>query len=339
MFAFPWLPQGWRFCDGSTLSVHQHPILYQLIGNTFGGDDDYFNLPDLRNKVIIGRGPEYPAFTMGGEETHELTVPEMPKHRHQAIASANGSDSATPKDHFWPSDAGYVTQSNGNMSNQATEPAGSGIAHSNMSPYLAINYAMSLWGDYPDDTYRVQDDFIGTIRAFPKKLRAGWWVPCDGTILLVETHRSLFLEIGATYGGNGETTFALPDLRGRSTVNCGEPKGLSHYKLAEKGGEASVKLTVAEMPRHSHLPLAAAKATTSSPAGQVWANEDLRPPINGFAGAKGAGEIMNPAAIGEAGEDAPHNNMMPYLTMEYMIAAGGDRPLSSDETRDSNINP
>ena len=76
------------------------------------------------------------------------------------------------------------------------------------------------------------------------------------------------------------------------------------------------------MPRHSHLPLAAARATTSRPGGQVWANEDSRPPINGFAGAKGTGEVMNPAAIGEAGEDAPHNNMMPYLTMEYMIATG-----------------
>lgn len=329
-FAFSYAPKGWALCDGRALPVNDSTMmLYMQIGTTFGGDGTYFKLPDLRDRVVIGSGPDYPAFVRGGEETHQLTQQEMPKHRHRGTASVNGSDSPNPKDHFWPSDAGYMLQSNGSMSDQATEQTGSGIAHNNMSPYLAITYAIALWGELPGRSYPVTDDFIGTIRPFPRNFDAGWWLPCDGTILPVESYRALYSVIGQTFGGPDDKHFALPDLRGRATVNSGEPEGLSPYRMAEKGGEALVKLTPREMPRHSHAALANIRGNTKQPNGQVWANEDGRPPINCFASQKGAGAIMNHAAIGESGGDESHNNMMPYQTMEYRIAAGGDLPFNT----------
>nr|WP_295923220.1 tail fiber protein [uncultured Dyadobacter sp.] len=337
-FAFSWVPKGWLLCDGKALSIKTYPTLYQLIGDTFGGDGEYFNLPDLRDKVVIGTGPGYPAFAEGGEKTHQLTIQEMPRHRHQAVASSNGADKSTPKDNFWPSDGGYVLESDNQMSDQATEPTGNGEAHDNMSPYLAINYAICFVGLYPGNIYEVTDDFTGTIRAFPKKLDAGWWLPCDGTVLPISSYPALWKVIGNIYGGDGVDTFALPDLRGRSTVSCGEPKGLWPYKLAEKGGTASVHLAIGQMPRHSHAPLAHTEAANLVPAGQVWANEDARNPVNDFSGTKGEGELMNPAAIGESGGDEPHNNMMPYLTLEYMISAGGDWPYPPQDTHEGKVN-
>lgn len=328
-FAFSYAPQGWVLCDGSALPVNGGTMdLYQQIGTTFGGDGNYFRVPDLRDRVVIGSGPGHPAFARGGEEAHQLTYQEMPKHRHRGMASANGSDSPNPKDHFWPSDAGYMLRSNGSMSDLATEQVGGGIAHNNMSPYLAINYAIALWGQPPGRSYPVTDDFIGTIRPFPREFDAGWWLPCDGTILPVESYKALYSVIGNTFGCPDDKHFALPDLRGRATVNAGKPEGLSPYSIADKGGEALVKLTTREMPRHSHPALASTKGNSRQPEGHVWANEDVRPPVNSFASQKGAGALMNPAALGESGGDEPHNNMMPYQIMEYRIAAGGDMPRS-----------
>lgn len=329
-FAFSYAPREWALCDGRAIVVNDSTrTLYSLIGTTFGGDGTYFRLPDLRDRVTIGNGPGYPAFARGGEETHQLTHQEMPKHRHRGMASVNGADSADPKDHLWPSDAGYMLRSNNDMSELATELVGGGIAHNNMSPYLAINYAICLVGLYPGLNYRVTDDFIGTIRPFPRNFDAGWWLPCDGTVLPVESYRALYSVIGHTFGGPDDKHFALPDLRGRATVNSGKPEGLSPYLIGDKVGEALVKLTTKEMPRHSHAALASTRGSTKQPDGQVWANEDGRPPVNCFASRKGEGAVMNPAAIGESGGDEPHNNMMPYQTMEYRIAAGGEMPLKS----------
>lgn len=327
-FAFSRVPMDWEPCDGRLLQVNDYTMhLFLLIGTTFGGDENHFRLPDLRNRTIIGSGPEYRAFTQGGEQMHQLIYHEMPRHHHTAIASVNGSDSVTPKDNFWPSDAGYATHNDNTMSDQATGKVGGDVPHNNMSPYLAINYAICVKGFPPPPDFKIVYDFAGTIRAFPKILYKGWWLPCDGTVLPIEHYKTLFSVIGWTYGGNKSTTFALPDLRGRATVNWGKPEGLSPYRLGEKGGETMVKLTTDHMPRHNHAALASTRGNTTQPGGHVWANEDRRPPVDGFASQKGEGAVMNPAALGEAGGDQPHNNMMPYLTLEYMIAAGGDMPL------------
>lgn len=328
MFAFDTEIQGYIPCDGRTYPVNPDDQLFRLIGATFGKEDGRYKLPDLRDRVLIGNGPARPEFSTGGEGAHKLTIDEMPRHRHKAITSSNGSDNPSPKGHFWPADAGYVAQHNSVMSDRAVEAAGSGVAHNNMSPYLAINYTICTDGMYTDGHFPLVNDYIATIRAFATKVTPGAWLPCDGRELLISSNTALYSLLGTKYGGNGTTTFALPDLRGRAAVQhwTYSKLDLTSYGIGERAGVETVSLKVAQMPGHSHSPLASELANTQQPEGQVWANEDRRPPVDGFAVAKGAGVAMSLDALGETGGDQPHNNMMPYLGIEFMISCAGIYP-------------
>ncbi len=327
MFAFADETEGYVVCDGRTYPVNPDDQLFRLIGSTFGKEEGRYKLPDLRDRVLIGSGPAHPAFSTGGEDAHKLTVEEMPKHRHKTVTSSNKSDSPSPKEHFWPAEAGYTAQNNSVMNDQAVEAAGGGVAHDNMSPFLTINYTICTDGMYTDGQFQPVEEYLGTIRAFATKVTSGAWLPCDGRELPIASNNTLFSLLNTRYGGNGTTTFALPDLRGRAAVQYSyKNPNLTAYELGEKAGVETVSLTVSQMPGHSHAPLAAANASSQRPEGQVWANEDRRPSIDGFATAKGTGVTMSAAALGEAGGDQPHNNMMPYLGIEYMICCLGIYP-------------
>ncbi|SDG64050.1 Microcystin-dependent protein [Dyadobacter soli] len=328
MFGFPIEIQGYVPCDGRSYPVNSEDQLFRLIGATFGKEDGRYKLPDLRDRVLIGNGAAYPDFSPGGEESHKLTLDEMPRHRHKAVVSSGGSDSPTPEDHFWPADAGYVTQNNSFMSDQALEATGKEVAHDNMSPYLAINYTICTDGMFTDGSFPPIEEYLGTVRAFAAKVIPQYWLPCDGRELPIASNTALYSLLGTKYGGNGTTTFALPDLRGRAVIQYWpfDKFELTTYKIGEKAGTDKVTLKLDQMPSHTHAPLASKKATTQRPEGQVWANEDSRPPINRFAATSGTAHAMHPSALGEAGADQPHNNMMPYLGIEFMICCNGIFP-------------
>lgn len=326
-FAFPFVPRGWLPCDGRSLPVATNLALYHLIGNTYGGDGSTFKLPDLRERVTIGNGPAYPYFAQGGEERHPLTLNEMPRHTHQAVASTINRDSTTPEGHYWPADSGYTKESNALMSVDALALVGYGKGHDNMSPYQAINYAIATEGIFPSGNFG--GGYLGSIKLFPGKLESEDCVPCDGRVLPIASHAALFSLLGSSYGGDGKTTFALPDLRGRAPVCFATGRhdfGLTEYQLGQAAGVTTVTLTPDQMPFHYHPAVASTNGNVQSPEGQVWANDDNRPPVKCFASQKGAGAPMNRTALGEAGGDQPHNNMMPFQAIQYLIVLAGLYP-------------
>lgn len=152
IFAGTFAPQGWAFCDGSTLAISEFETLFNLIGTTYGGDGQQtFNLPDLRGRLPLHQGPGYPIGQAGGAESVTLTVAQIPAHRHPVVASGGGATVPTGALLASPSgDALYTTTPpDSAFAPGATVTAGVGVPHDNLMPYVCANYIISLFGIYP----------------------------------------------------------------------------------------------------------------------------------------------------------------------------------------------
>ncbi|WP_413174276.1 phage tail protein [Anabaena azotica] len=168
----------------------------------------------------------------------------------------------------------------------------------------------------------MSEPFIAEIRMFAGNFAPRGWAFCNGQILSISQNTALFALIGTTYGGNGQTTFALPDLRGRTPIHAGQGPGLTPRTLGEAGGTEAVTLISSQIPAHNHSLLAVSTAATSGDPGQ-----NLLAQSRGSVYAAGSpSATMNPAAIGIAGGSQPHNNMQPFLTVNYIIALEGIFP-------------
>jgi len=170
----------------------------------------------------------------------------------------------------------------------------------------------------------MSDQFVGEIRIFATDFAPTGWAQCNGQLMPLSQNTALFSLLGTTYGGNGTSTFALPDLQGRAPLQQGAGPGLSQRDLGEAGGSASVALLPSEMPAHSHQLMhsgGAANASTPSvdtafartTAAQVYAPGDSSVPASA-------------QALSPAGGGTPHNNMQPYLTLNFCIALQGIFP-------------
>ncbi len=167
------------------------------------------------------------------------------------------------------------------------------------------------------------ETYIGEIRMFAGNFAIFGWALCDGQLLPIAQNTALFSVIGTFYGGNGTSTFALPDLRGRAPIHQGSGTGLSPYVVGENGGVENVTLLDAEMPIHSHgVNAASAARTSSSPAGGV-------PAGGGYYTGASDGTEMSPAMIGQAGGNVPHTNLQPFLAVTFLIALVGSFPTRS----------
>lgn len=151
------------------------------------------------------------------------------------------------------------------------------------------------------------------------------WMYCEGQELAIAEFDVLFSVIGSTYGGDNETTFRLPDLRGRAAVGAGTGPDLTPRPLGQAAGIEQVTLTEPQLPKHHHLLIGTTQAgATPSPAGALpAANETLKPY------ADSADTQMAAAMLGSAGEDQPHENMQPSLALRYIICVVGWYPASS----------
>ncbi|WP_027003665.1 phage tail protein [Hugenholtzia roseola] len=176
--------------------------------------------------------------------------------------------------------------------------------------------------------------FIGSIVLFAGNFAPRGWALCEGQILPIAQNTALFSILGTTYGGNGQTTFALPDLRGRVPLSQGQGPGLPNIQLGEMGGQATVTLITPQIPAHTHtLQAANGAATTSTPQNGLLATwngtEDSEGTnVTGHSFVTGATPTttLAPTSIGSAGGSQPHNNMQPYLGLNYIICLEGIYP-------------
>ncbi len=162
--------------------------------------------------------------------------------------------------------------------------------------------------------------YVGEIRMFAGNFAPAGWMFCEGQLLPISENETLFQLIGTTYGGDGESTFALPDLRGRVPIHQG-----NSFILAETGGVETVTLTVQQIPAHSHPMLASTTtATTADPTGNVLA---VAPLATTFAyGSDNPLTALSPATVGAVGGSQPHDNFQPYLCVNFIISLFGIFP-------------
>jgi microcystin-dependent protein len=164
------------------------------------------------------------------------------------------------------------------------------------------------------------EPYVGEIRMFAGNFAPAGWMFCEGQLLPISENETLFQLIGTTYGGDGESTFALPDLRGRLPMHMG-----NGFILAETGGSESVTLTTNQIPAHTHPLLCAASGGTpnSNPQGGYWGPSDQTQ----YSTGAGTVQMGNPTiTAGGSGGSQPHDNFMPYLCIDFIISLFGVFP-------------
>ena len=172
------------------------------------------------------------------------------------------------------------------------------------------------------------DPFIAEIRIFPFNFAPKGWAFCDGQIMPLSQNTALFSLLGTTYGGDGKSNFALPNFQGSAPMQQGQGPGLSLRDLGEQSGEEFVTLLQTEMPSHTHTAQAATGGGLNDPTGNSWgAGLKGHPPA--YAPTSANNVNMNPLALGLTGGNLPHNNMMPYLILNFCIALQGVFPPRS----------
>ncbi len=170
------------------------------------------------------------------------------------------------------------------------------------------------------------DPFVAEIRIFPFTFPPKGWAFCDGQLMPISQNTALFSLLGTVYGGDGKSTFALPDLQGSAAMHPGQGSGLSERGLGQIGGAQSVTLLVSEMPFHTH----SLQAFQTVEGDQLGPNPNgqslLAKSSNGALYNTGPQVTMAPQALAPSGGSLPHNNMQPYLTLNFCIAMQGVFP-------------
>jgi len=170
------------------------------------------------------------------------------------------------------------------------------------------------------------DPFVAEIRIFPFNFAPKGWAFCDGQIMPLSQNTALFSLLGTTYGGDGKSNFALPNMQGNAPMHPGQGPGLSLHDLGETGGSETVSLLESEIPSHTHA-LMASSTNSSKPSPGGNALTRVQSGATPYAPAAGAPLAQfSGSALAPAGGDQPHNNMQPYLTLNFCIALQGVYP-------------
>lgn len=165
--------------------------------------------------------------------------------------------------------------------------------------------------------------FVGEIRMFAGNFAPVGWAFCNGALLPISENETLFNLIGTTYGGDGQNTFALPNLQSRVPIHVGPG-----FALGQAAGAESVTLTTSQIPAHSHVPLCFSNSSggnQNTPDGGVWATSTT----GGVYANTAPSATMNPNGIGSAGGSQPHDNMIPFLVINFIISLFGVFPSQS----------
>ena len=171
-----------------------------------------------------------------------------------------------------------------------------------------------------------QDPFIGAIFLFAGNFAPRGFALCNGQIMSIAQNTALFSILGTTYGGNGQTTFGLPDLRGRAAVSAGQGPGLPNYDLGQVSGNNQVTLTIGQMPAHNHLVAGNTNGDTPAVNNTFVANDTRASPVYNNYAAASDGSKLNPQSISITGGSQPVDISNPTLAINYIIAINGIFP-------------
>ena len=333
-------PRGWANCDGQLLPISQNQSLFSLLGTTYGGDGrTTFGLPDMRGRMPMheGSGPgltPHPLGQRAGTETVALTINEMPSHTNQLRGTSAIGNTILPSNQLLANGlhplANRIYQSSNldqNMASESVSNTGGEVGHQNMPPFLSLRCIISLDGVFP--TGVASNPFIAEIRWYAGAvLVPPGYVECDGQLLPISQNQALFSLLGTTYGGDGRTTFGVPDMRGRIPIDDGRGPGLTDRRLGSIGGTETVTLTQSQMASHNHLLRAMnIEGTTISPTGNML-GVGLSSNYHNIYGT-GILTDMHSSALKNSGGSQPHDNMPPYLNIKCLIAVQGIFPSRS----------
>lgn len=171
----------------------------------------------------------------------------------------------------------------------------------------------------------MSEPFLGEVRIFAGNFAPRGWAFCQGQLLSIAQNQALFALLGTTYGGNGQTTFALPDLRGRSPVHWGSGPGLPSVSLGEQGGSEAVTLIASEMPAHSHGVRASSELANATAVDNGLPGAKVRGGLDIYT-ASGSPVALAAGTVSNSGAGQPHSNMQPALALSLIIAVEGIFP-------------
>jgi microcystin-dependent protein len=175
----------------------------------------------------------------------------------------------------------------------------------------------------------MSNPFLAEIRIFTGNFAPKGWALCDGQLMSISQNTALFSLLGTTYGGDGKSNFALPNLQGSAPMQAGQGPGLTLRDLGEVGGEQTVTLLNTEMPAHSHQAKAGTSGGQPGPGNNAWSS-GLKTAAPLYAASTPQSNVpMSPLALSLAGGSQPHNNLQPYLGLTFIIALQGVFPARS----------
>jgi len=247
---------NWVPADGRLLPINANQALFAQLGTTYGGTGvTNFAIPDLRGRCIIGEGqqpfggPNYPRGQAVGADSTTLSEANLPSHTHTVIEATSG----------------------------VTQPAGSAVPYSTLHPSLPVRSSIRATGIFPGQggpfdgaAVAPSDGFISQfyfLSATPSESFANALRIADGTLLPINQNQAFFALVGTSFGGNGQTNFALPDLRGRRAVAKGQGTGLTNRILGQPFGSATGTLTIQNLPSHNHTVGGNGGAPVNAPTG------------------------------------------------------------------------
>lgn len=328
LLPYSFAPRGYADCNGQLLPIAQNTALFSILGTTYGGDGrTTFGLPDLQGRAPVHHAPATPIGQKGGAAEVALSVETMPSHSHPVMATDAPATQATAAGNVLASQAARGPENYApagqtvDMNEHALTETGGGQAHDNMQPSLALRFVVATDGLYPsrngggaaDDT----EPFVGEIRAFGFNFAPRGWALCDGQLLAIQQYQALYSLLGTAFGGDGRTTFALPDLRGRTAIGID-----SVHALGAKAGSETVALTADQIPAHDHqTELAEGNASEGAAAGHMLASGASLYNSGAYDTELAAEAVGAPTPNGLA-----HDNMMPFQTVNFSICLNGIYP-------------
>lgn len=171
--------------------------------------------------------------------------------------------------------------------------------------------------------------YVGEIRMFGGNFAPAGWMFCAGQLIPISENDTLFNLIGTTYGGDGQNTFALPDLQGRAVIHQGTGPGLSTYVIGQEGGVEQVTLTTTQIPSHTHAPLATNQGPVNSPTGALLGIPNGGPVGTNIYGSDVPLQALSPSTLQSVGGSQPHENMQPFLVVSFIISLYGVYPTQN----------